>query len=123
MSRNRQPLRLASFERYKAHNHSYRGSVMPELLGFLAFLIQTYIWIILAVVIMSWLMSFGVVNAYNPMVRSIWQALNAVTEPVIRPIRDRLPNMGGIDISPMILIFVLIGLKDFLFPFLLRSLA
>lgn len=96
---------------------------MPELLGFLAFLIQTYIWIIIAVVIMSWLMSFGVVNAYNPMVRQIWQALNAVTEPLIRPIRNRLPNMGGIDISPMILVFGLIGLKDFLIPFLLRSLA
>ena len=49
-------------------------------------------------------MAFNVVNAYNPIVRSIWQALNALTEPLLRPIRRWMPDLGGIDISPVILI-------------------
>ena len=49
-------------------------------------------------------MAFGVVNPYNPTVRAIWQGLNAVTEPLLRPIRNMLPNMGAIDISPIVLL-------------------
>ena len=77
---------------------------MIELLGFISYLIELYTYIIIASVIVSWLMAFGVINAYNPMVRSIWQGLNAVTEPLLSPIRSVLPNMGGIDISPIILL-------------------
>lgn len=77
---------------------------MIELLGFISYLIQLYTYVIIAGVIMSWLIAFGVINAYNPMIRSIWHALNAVTEPLLAPIRQALPNMGGIDISPVILL-------------------
>ena len=61
---------------------------MIELLGFISYLIKLYTYIIIAGVIVSWLMAFGVINAYNPMVRSIWQGLNAVTEPLLAPIRN-----------------------------------
>lgn len=74
------------------------------LLQFVSYLISLYTYIIIAVVIVSWLMAFGVINAYNPMVRSIWQALNAVTEPLLAPIRNAMPNLGGLDISPVILL-------------------
>lgn len=74
------------------------------LLQFVGYLINLYTYIVIAVVIVSWLMAFGVINAYNPMVRSIWQALNAVTEPLLAPIRNAMPNLGGIDISPVILL-------------------
>ena len=77
---------------------------MIELLDFISYLVQLYTYVIIAGVIMSWLMAFGVINAYNPMVRSIWQGLNAVTEPLLAPIRNMMPNMGGIDISPIILL-------------------
>ena len=77
---------------------------MIELLRFISYLIDLYVYVIIAGVILSWLMAFGVVNAQNPMVRSIWQGLNAVTEPLLRPIRSILPNMGGIDISPIVLL-------------------
>jgi YggT family protein len=77
---------------------------MIELLGFISSLIQLYIWIIIAGAVMSWLIAFNVVNPYNPFVRSIWQALTALTEPVLRPIRRRMPDLGGIDISPVVLI-------------------
>jgi YggT family protein len=77
---------------------------MIELLGFISHLITLYVYIIFASVILSWLMGFGVVNPYNPTVRAIHQALQAVTEPLLRPIRNILPNMGAIDISPIILL-------------------
>ncbi len=84
---------------------------MIELLGFINMLIQLYIYIIFAGVILSWLIAFNVVNAYNPFVRSLWQALNAMTEPLMRPIRRRMPDLGGLDISPMILILACIFLQ------------
>jgi YggT family protein len=77
---------------------------MIELLSFISYIITLYIYIIFAGVVMSWLIAFNVVNAHNPFVRSLWQALNALTEPLMRPIRRRLPDLGGLDISPMVLI-------------------
>jgi YggT family protein len=53
---------------------------------------------------MSWLMAFGVVNPYNPTARAIWQGLSAVTEPLLRPIRNIMPDLGAIDISPVVLL-------------------
>jgi YggT family protein len=76
---------------------------MAHLLDFISALIWLYIYIIFAGVVMSWLMAFNVVNAYNPLVRSVWHALNALTEPFLRPIRRRMPDLGGIDISPFVL--------------------
>jgi len=89
---------------------------MIELLNFISYLITLYVYVIIAGVIMSWLMAFGVINAYNPMVRSIWQALNAVTEPLLRPIRAMLPNMGGIDISPIILLLACTFVQSVVLP-------
>lgn len=85
---------------------------MLELLGFLNYVIQLYIYVIVAAVILSWLIAFGLVNGYNPFVRSLDQALNAVTEPLLRPIRNLMPDLGGIDISPVILILGCIFLQD-----------
>ena len=89
---------------------------MIELLNFISYLITLYTYVIIASVIMSWLMAFGVINAYNPMVRSIWQGLNAVTEPVLGPIRRMLPNMGGIDISPIILLLACFFVQSVILP-------
>ena len=77
-----------------------------RLIDFLGYLVQLYVYIVIASVILSWLMAFGVVNPYNPTVRAIWQGLNAVTEPLLRPIRNILPNMGAIDLSPVILLLL-----------------
>lgn len=74
------------------------------LLQFLAYLINLYTYVVIANVILSWLMAFGVINPYNPFVRSIWQVLNAVTEPLLRPIRNMMPSLGSIDISPIVLL-------------------
>ena len=61
-------------------------------------------WFIIAQAVMSWLIAFNVVNSYNSTVRAIWDFLYRITEPGLRPIRSVLPNLGGIDISPVILI-------------------
>lgn len=83
---------------------------MLELLSFISYLITLYTYIVIAGVIMSWLISFNVINLYNPVVRTLWDAVNAVTEPLLRPIRrftqKLLPDLRGIDISP---IFLLLG--------------
>jgi YggT family protein len=89
---------------------------MLEFLSFISYLITLYTYIVIAVVIVSWLMAFGVINAYNPMVRSIWQGLNAMTEPLLAPIRNALPNMGGIDISPVILLLACYFVQSVVLP-------
>jgi YggT family protein len=54
----------------------------------------------------GWLIGFGVINPYNPYVRALHQALSAVTEPLLRPIRNVLPDLGAIDISPIVLLLI-----------------
>lgn len=90
---------------------------MLELLGFIdRYVIELIIWIIIAGAIMSWLMAFNVINMHNPMVRTLWDTFNALTEPMLRPIRNLLPNMGGIDISPLILILFLLFIRAVIIP-------
>ena len=67
---------------------------------------------IIASAILSWLVQFDVVNLHNEFARSIWRALNAVTEPLLRPVRSLLPNLGGIDVSPIIVLLVILFLRD-----------
>jgi len=76
---------------------------MIPLLVFIAYLINLYMYVVLAAVILSLLIHFNVVNTYNPFVRTLWQALSAVTEPLLGPIRRMLPNTGGLDFSPIVL--------------------
>ncbi len=75
-------------------------------------LIQLYIWILIAAAILSWLIAFNVVNTRNNFVASVANFFYHVTEPVLRPIRQMLPNLGGIDISPVILIIGLLFLQQ-----------
>lgn len=96
---------------------------MIELLSFIRMIVNAYYWIVIASVILSWLIGFGLINYSNPMVRQLWGGLNAVTEPLLGPIRRMLPNTGGLDFSPLVLIFGCIGITDFLIPFLARTLA
>jgi YggT family protein len=89
---------------------------MIELLSFISYLIDLYKYIVIAAVILSWLMAFGVVNPYNRFVRSLAEALAAVTEPLMRPIRRALPDMGGLDLSPLVLLLGLIFIQIVILP-------
>jgi YggT family protein len=89
---------------------------MIELLGFISYLITLYTYVIIASVILSWLMAFGVVNPYNRFVSSLAQAFHAVTEPLLRPIRNALPDLGGIDLSPLVLLLGLFFIQSVVLP-------
>ncbi|NNM74056.1 YggT family protein [Enterovirga aerilata] len=80
---------------------------MRALLDVIMLALQLYVWILIASAVMSWLVAFGVVNMRNDVVRTIWNFLYQATEPALRPIRRVLPNLGGIDISPIILLLVI----------------
>jgi YggT family protein len=66
--------------------------------------LNLYVWILIASAVLSWLIAFNVVNTRNQFVSSVWDFLYRITEPALRPIRNMLPNLGGIDISPIILL-------------------
>jgi YggT family protein len=85
---------------------------MHALLGFLAMVISLYIWVVIISAIMSWLIAFDVVNRRNRAVYTIADAMYRLTEPALRPIRRVLPDLGGVDISPVILILGLIFIRD-----------
>ena len=67
-------------------------------------------------VILSWLISFNVVNAYNPLVSTIWRITNTVTEPILAPIRRILPPLGGMDFSPLILLLLIQFIRGYVLP-------
>ena len=80
-------------------------------------------WLILASVVISWLFAFNIVNVNNPTVRQIASGLSRLTEPLLAPVRRILPSMGGLDLSPIILLLGLEFLRRFLVYDLLPRLA
>jgi YggT family protein len=70
-------------------------------------LISLYWWIVIIAVVMSWLVAFGVVNTFHPFARSVVRFLDAVTEPVFRQVRRVIPPIGGLDLSPLIVLILL----------------
>ncbi|WP_089173376.1 YggT family protein [Bosea sp. AS-1] len=80
---------------------------MRAVLDVVLLALQIYVWILIASAVLSWLIAFNVINTRNQFVATVWDMLYRMTEPVLRPIRERLPNMGGIDISPIILLLII----------------
>jgi YggT family protein len=85
---------------------------MRSILYVILLLLDIYIWLLIAAAILSWLVAFNVVNARNQFVHMVGDFLYRITEPVLRPIRNVMPNLGGIDVSPVILILLIILIKD-----------
>jgi len=79
---------------------------MSSFLSLIWTLLDLYKWCLIIYVMVSWLISFNVINAYNRFVHVLNDFLVRITEPALRPIRRVLPNLGGIDISPVILILI-----------------
>jgi YggT family protein len=92
---------------------------MKSLIFLISTLIDIYVWLLIAQVVMSWLISFNVVNTRNRAVYVISDFLWRVTEPALRPFRRIVPNLGGIDISPVLLILALYFVKNLMFEYLL----
>jgi len=85
--------------------------------------IDIYTWVVIAAAIMSWLVAFGVVNVRNQFIRIIVDMLYRLTEPVLRPIRRILPNLGGVDISPVILLLALFFLRNLMIEYVWPGLS
>lgn len=77
-------------------------------------IITLYIWVVVIGVALSWLVAFNVVNAGNRYVYMVGDFIGRLTEPALRPIRGVLPHLGGIDVSPVILILVLVAIQKML---------
>jgi YggT family protein len=85
---------------------------MPHpILYLINIVFEIIVWIVIASAIMSWLVAFGVVNMRNQFIRTIAEMLHRLTEPLLRPIRRMLPNLGGVDISPVVLLVGLYVLR------------
>jgi YggT family protein len=81
---------------------------MRALLEVILIVLDLYVWLLIASAILSWLVAFNVVNTRNQFVAAVAEFLYRITEPVLAPIRSVLPNFGGLDISPIILILIII---------------
>jgi YggT family protein len=77
-------------------------------------LVSLYILVIFVTVIMSWLLAFGVINRRNPVVAGIDDLCNRLTEPFLRPLRRLLPPIGGLDLSPLILLLIVYAIQMYL---------
>ena len=84
---------------------------MRSILYIILLVLDIYIWLLIAAAVLSWLIAFNVVNVRNSAVSTIGDFLYRITEPVLRPIRNVMPNLGGIDISPIIVILIIIFIR------------
>ena len=84
---------------------------MGSLIEIIFLLLDVLWYLILAQIIMSWLINFGILNMNQPMVVQIWSSLNRLLEPVYRPVRNFLPSMSGIDLAPLAVIVGIIALR------------
>lgn len=75
-------------------------------------ILQIYTFVVFAMVIMSWLIGFNVINRHNQFVDMIWRTVVALTEPALGPIRRIMPNLGGLDLSPVILLLSVFFLRE-----------
>ncbi|GAB4233196.1 MAG: YggT family protein [Kiloniellaceae bacterium] len=85
--------------------------ILDPLIRILIIALDVYVWMVIISAILSWLVHFGVVNTRNQVVSMIGEFLWRLTEPALKPIRRILPNLGGIDISPIILILIIYFLQ------------
>ena len=97
--------------------------MLLSLYTVLDFLLQVLMWIIIVQAILSWLVAFNVINTYNNFVRSFLHALDRMTYPLYRPIRRILPDFGGLDLSPMVVLLIIILLRRLLAIWLVQLLS
>lgn len=98
-------------------------SFLQLLLNIVGFLLMVFTWVIVIQAVLSWLIAFNVINTHNEFVRSLWNGLGRVTEPVYRPIRRILPDFGALDISPLVVLLILIILRSYILPWMYLQLG
>jgi YggT family protein len=90
------------------------------LLDILSILLNILWWIIIVQAVMSWLIAFNVINTHNDFVGQLWHVLDRITEPLYRPFRRIMPDFGGIDLTPMVVLILLIIIQGPVMTYLYR---
>ena len=90
---------------------------MNSLVILVSQIVEFFIWLLIIQAILSWLITFGIINTQSKFVNMVGNFLYRITEPLLRPIRKLLPDFGGVDISPVILIILLIFFRNLLFEY------
>jgi YggT family protein len=88
--------------------------ILIPFLEVLQVALQLYWWAVIIWIVLTWLVQFNVINPRNELVRTIGNALNQLVEPVLRPIRRRLPMFGALDLSPIVLFLILMLIQRFI---------
>ncbi|WP_448582712.1 YggT family protein [Thermaurantiacus sp.] len=83
-------------------------NTLAGLINFLVYVLQLLIWVIIIQAVLSWLIAFNVVNMRNRFVAAVYDGLDRVLAPILQPIRRRLPDLGGIDVSPLVVILAIV---------------
>ena len=94
--------------------------ILVPLIQLVLAIINIYVWVLVASVVLSWLIAFNVVNTSNRFVHTIGEIVYRITEPALRPIRNILPNMGNVDLSPVALIMLLWFVESMLIQILIK---
>ena len=98
---------------------------MRAVLDIILILLQLYWWVLLIMIIMSWLISFNVINTRTQFVEAVWRVLNQLTEPVLRPLRRVLPNFSGLDLSPLVAFLIIFFIQSiigyYIYPAVIRA--
>lgn len=92
------------------------------LLSLIDFALMVLQWIIIIHAVLSWLIAFNVINTYNDFVRQFLMALDRITSPIYRPIRRVLPDLGALDLSPLVVLLLIIAIRSRVIPALMVSL-
>lgn len=85
---------------------------MAAILDVILVILSIVTWIIIIQAVLSWLITFNVLSLQNPTVRSIWSGLQRLTEPVYRPIRNMLPQMSGLDLTPLVVLLIIFFIRQ-----------
>src|SRR3954447_26635122 len=101
----------AGWNRYLAGITSASSPTMSAVLDIVLIILDLYVWLLIASAILSWLIAFNVVNTRNQFVAAVAEFLYRITEPVLRPIRSFIPTFGGLDISPIIAILIIMFIQ------------
>jgi YggT family protein len=99
------------WNRYLAASPPASSFPMRAVLDIVLIVLDLYVWLLIAAAILSWLIAFNVVNTRNQFVASVAEFLYRITEPLLAPIRSFMPNLGGLDISPIILILIIMFIQ------------
>lgn len=97
--------------------------LLRALFGIISIVLQAATWIIIIQAILSWLVAFNIINLSNDFVRTVLMALDRITEPLYRPIRRIMPDLGALDLSPMVVLLIIMILQQAVLPNLFALLA